>query len=65
MDKLPPPIRLLVFMFAGWLNQEQQAVIEYLRQESSGSSTTTASSQRPSADSELPGRRSWPPIGTQ
>ncbi len=33
MDKLPPPIRLLILMFAGWVNQEQQAVIEYLREE--------------------------------
>ena len=33
MDKLPPPIRLLVFMLAGWVNREQQAVIGYLREE--------------------------------
>ena len=33
MDKLPPPIRLLVFMLAGWVNREQQAVIDYLKEE--------------------------------
>ena len=33
MDKLPPPLRLLVLMLAGWLNREQQAVIDYLKEE--------------------------------
>ena len=33
MDKLSPPLRLLVFMLAGWVNREQQAVIDYLREE--------------------------------
>ena len=33
MDKLPPPIQLLILMFAGWVNREQQAVIDYLREE--------------------------------
>ena len=33
MDKLSPPLRLLILMFAGWINREQQAVIDYLREE--------------------------------
>ena len=33
MDKLPPPLRLLFLMFAGWINREQQAIIDYLREE--------------------------------
>ena len=33
MDKLSPPLRLLILMFAGWVNREQQAVIDYLREE--------------------------------
>ena len=33
MDKLAPPLRPLVLMFAGWLNREQQAVICYLGDE--------------------------------
>ena len=33
MDKLPPALRILVMMFAGWVNQEQRAMINYLREE--------------------------------
>ena len=33
MDKLSPPLRLLVLMFAGWINREQQAIIDYLKEE--------------------------------
>ena len=31
MAKLPPPIQLLILMFAGWVNREQQAIIDYLK----------------------------------
>ena len=33
MAKLPPPIQLLILMFAGWVNREQQAIIDYLKEE--------------------------------
>ena len=33
MEKLSPSIRVLVLMLAGWVNREQQAMIEYLREE--------------------------------
>jgi transposase InsO family protein len=33
MDLLPPPLALLVLLFAGWVNRQQQAVIEYLLEE--------------------------------
>ena len=33
MDKLSPPIRFLLLTLAGWVNREQQAVIDYLREE--------------------------------
>ena len=33
MEKLPTSIRLLVLMLAGWVNPEQLAMIEYLREE--------------------------------
>ena len=36
MDKLPPRLRLLILMLAGWLNQEQQAVTDYLKEEGTG-----------------------------
>src|SRR5262245_8206950 len=33
MDPLPPPITFLVLVFAGWVNRQQQAVIDYLLEE--------------------------------
>ena len=33
MDSLPPPLAFLVLLFAGWVNRQQQAVIEYLLEE--------------------------------
>jgi transposase InsO family protein len=33
MDALPPPLAFLVLLFAGWVNRQQQAVIEYLLEE--------------------------------
>jgi transposase InsO family protein len=33
MDSLPPPLAFLVLVFAGWVNRQQQAVIEYLLEE--------------------------------
>ena len=33
MDPLPPPIAFVVLLFAGWINRQQQAVIDYLLEE--------------------------------
>ena len=33
MFPLPPPVPLLLLMFAGWINQYQQDMIEYLKEE--------------------------------
>src|SRR5262245_34813614 len=33
MDSLPPPLAFLVLVFAGWVNRQQQAVIDYLLEE--------------------------------
>ncbi len=33
MDTLPAPLAFLVLLFAGWVNRQQQAVIEYLLEE--------------------------------
>src|SRR5262245_3187282 len=33
MDLLPPPLAILVLLFAGWVNRQQQAVIDYLLEE--------------------------------
>jgi hypothetical protein len=33
MDSLPPPLVFVVLLFAGWVNRQQQAVIEYLLEE--------------------------------
>ena len=33
MDSLPPPLAFLVLLFAGWVNRQQQAVIDYLLEE--------------------------------
>jgi putative transposase len=33
MDSLPPPFAFLVLLVAGWVNRQQQAVIEYLLEE--------------------------------
>lgn len=30
---LPPPLQLLLLMFAGWVNRQQQEIIEYLQEE--------------------------------
>jgi putative transposase len=30
MDALPPPLAFVILLVAGWVNREQQAVIEYL-----------------------------------
>ncbi|HEY3384743.1 MAG TPA: integrase core domain-containing protein [Vicinamibacterales bacterium] len=33
MDTLPPPLAFFVLLFAGWVNRQQQAVIDYLLEE--------------------------------
>ena len=33
MDPLPPPLAFLFLFFSGWINRQQQAVIDYLREE--------------------------------
>jgi hypothetical protein len=33
MDPLPPPLAFFVLLFSGWVNRQQQAVIEYLLEE--------------------------------
>ena len=33
MDLLPPPLAFVVLLFAGWVNRQQQAVIDYLLEE--------------------------------
>jgi hypothetical protein len=33
MDPLPPPLAFFFLLFAGWVNREQQAVIDYLLEE--------------------------------
>jgi hypothetical protein len=30
MAPLPPPLALFLLMFSGWINQHQQAIIEYV-----------------------------------
>src|SRR5882762_2434729 len=32
MDPLPSPIAFCLLLFSGWINRQQQAVIEYLRE---------------------------------
>ena len=33
MDPLPPPLAFFCLLFAGWVNRQQQAVIDYLLEE--------------------------------
>src|SRR5438874_8292424 len=33
MDPLPPPLAFFFLLFSGWVNRQQQAVIDYLREE--------------------------------
>jgi hypothetical protein len=33
MDSLPPPLAFLVLLIAGWVNRQQQAVIDYVLEE--------------------------------
>src|SRR5262249_10572990 len=33
MDRLPPPIAFFCLVFSGWVNRQQQAVIDYLFEE--------------------------------
>jgi hypothetical protein len=33
MDPLPPPLAFLLLLVSGWINRQQQAVIDYLREE--------------------------------
>jgi hypothetical protein len=33
MDSLPPPFVFVVLLFTGWVNRQQQAVIDYLLEE--------------------------------
>ena len=33
MDALPPPLAFFVLLFAGWVNRQQQAMIDYLLEE--------------------------------
>jgi hypothetical protein len=40
MDPLPPRLGFLFLLFSGWVNQHQQAVIDYLLEERSILGTT-------------------------
>ena len=33
MDPLPPPLAFLLLLVSGWVNRQQQDVIDYLREE--------------------------------
>jgi hypothetical protein len=33
IDPLPPPLAFFLLLFSGWINRQQQAVIDYLREE--------------------------------
>ena len=33
MDSVPPPLAFFCLLFSGWVNRQQQAVIEYLLEE--------------------------------
>ena len=33
MDALPPPLAFFVLLFAGWVNRQHQAMIDYLLEE--------------------------------
>ena len=33
MDPLPPPLAFFCLLFSGWVNRQQQAVIDYLLEE--------------------------------
>jgi hypothetical protein len=33
LDPLPPPIAFFCLLFSGWVNRQQQAVIDYLLEE--------------------------------
>ena len=33
MESLPPPLAFVVLLFAGWVNRQQPAVIDYLVEE--------------------------------
>ena len=33
MDSLPPPLAFFFLLFSGWVNRQQQAVIDYLLEE--------------------------------
>ena len=33
MDPLPPPLAFLLLLFSGWINRQQQDVIDYLLEE--------------------------------
>ena len=33
MDPLPPPLAFFLLLFSGWVNRQQQAVIDYLLEE--------------------------------
>ena len=33
MDSLPPPLAFVVLLFGGWVNRQQQALIDYLLEE--------------------------------
>jgi hypothetical protein len=35
MDPLPPPLAFFCLLFSGWVNRQQQAVIDYLLDEGS------------------------------
>jgi len=36
LDLLPPPIAFFCLLFSGWVNRQQQAVIDYLLEENGG-----------------------------
>src|SRR6516162_4487578 len=58
MDLLPPPLAFFVLLFSGWVNRQQQEVIDYLLEENRvlrGAGTPTPT----------PHRRPAPPPGRQ
>jgi len=42
MDRLPPPLAFLFLLFSGWINRQQQDVIEYCWRRIGSSARRTA-----------------------
>src|SRR5262249_33423495 len=52
MDALPPPLAFFVLLFAGWVNRQQQAMIDYLLEENRVSRTAQGSRRLRFTDAE-------------